>query len=86
MREWAALAAGRGEADYQAKQSEIGKQVRCSQRYAGIVLKELRKRGVIELTVPGQEGVSPTRYRWALASTIPLVPYSGPDIEEDDPF
>jgi hypothetical protein len=82
IRGWAARAAANGENDFKVSQKEIAKQVRCDERNVSDIIRKLRELGAIEQTAAYVVGQTPSRYRWALDTTLP-IPGHNPDSEEE---
>jgi hypothetical protein len=87
IRGWASRAAVMGEATFRIAQDHLARELHCSQRNISDIIGKFKKFGYIKQTKRGRyaDGIA-SEYRWAMASTIPFVAYTGPDLEEDDPF
>jgi hypothetical protein len=78
IRGWAALAAGKGEADFMTAQGYLAEQLHCTRRNAGDILRGLRQLGIIEQTAEHDPlAKTPARYRWALETTLPIPVKAG---------
>ena len=86
VRACAQFAAKRGESDFPLRRELLAKEAEVSPQAAGETRRKMRDREHIAMTKEAAQGVTSQRYRWKLPTTLPIPPYTGEDIEPDDPF
>jgi hypothetical protein len=85
IRGWAGRAAEMGEATFRISQKHLARELGCKQRNVSDILAKFKKLGWLDQKTAGSysEGMA-AEYRWELESTIKMVPYTGPEL--NDPF
>lgn len=84
LREWASIAADKGESDFGVSQSYLEKVLQCKRQSVAEMLEKLVRLEVIKMTAEHKPKVSPARYRWAVETTIPLPSASEPESDPDE--
>ena len=86
LREWASIAAAKGEGDFGVSQIHLEERLRCRRQSVGEMLEKLVGLGVIKLTQTYKPKVSPARYRWVINTTVPIPPMPSPNPDDEIPF
>jgi hypothetical protein len=85
LREWASIAADKGESDFGVSQSYLEKMLQCKRQSVAEMLEKLVSLEVIKMTAEHKPKLSPARYRWAVETTIPSAPPES-DADEESVF